>query len=82
LSVGSYCSVQNILRDKWLCLRIRSIWNMPIGSGAVYTPANIQPAHFAGADLEYFYKLKASDPLRPVTVLVTLDLDAVQVSNL
>lgn len=66
-SVATVSSVQINTRDKWLWpFASTSIWNMPIGSGAVYTPANIQPAHFAGADLEYFYKLKASDPLRPV----------------
>jgi hypothetical protein len=39
---------------------------MPIGSGARYKPANIQQAYWAGADQEYFYKVKASDPLRQV----------------
>ncbi len=54
-------------RDKWLWpFASTSIWNMPIGSGAVYTPANIQSVPFVGADQEYFYKLNASDPLRPV----------------
>jgi hypothetical protein len=54
-------------RDKWLWpFASTSIWNMPIGSGAVYVPANIQKAAYAAADREYFYKLKASDPLRPV----------------
>jgi hypothetical protein len=54
-------------RDKWLWpFASTSIWNMPIGSGAVYTPANIQKASYAAADREYFYKVKASDPLRPV----------------
>ncbi len=54
-------------RDKFLWpFASTSIWNMPIGSGAVYTPANIQPAPFIGADQEYFYKLSAGAPLRPV----------------
>ena len=54
-------------RDKWLWpFSSKSIWNMPIGSGAVYTPANIQPAHYASGDQEYFYKLRAGAPLRPV----------------
>jgi hypothetical protein len=43
-----------------------SIWNMPIGSRARYVPAHIEKAGHLAADLEYFYKLKSSDPLRPV----------------
>ena len=39
---------------------------MPIGSGAQYKPANIQPAYFAGADEEYFYKVNAKAPVRLV----------------
>ncbi|WP_248277274.1 hypothetical protein [Brasilonema octagenarum] len=54
-------------RDKWLWpFASNSIWNMPIGSRAVYRPANIQQAKNALADEEYFYKLKSSDPQRPV----------------
>jgi hypothetical protein len=43
-----------------------SIWNMPIASDAKYVPANLRKAEFAGADREYFYKLKNGDPLRKV----------------
>jgi hypothetical protein len=39
---------------------------MPIGSGAKYIPAYIQKAGWFAVDREYFYKLKDSDPLRPV----------------
>ncbi len=54
-------------RDKWLWpFASTSIWNMPIGSKAVYTPANIKKATYALADLELFYRLKDSDPRRPV----------------
>jgi len=54
-------------RDKWLWpFSSKSIWNMPIGSGAVYKPAKIQPAQHAAADQEYFYKIRAGAPLRPV----------------
>lgn len=54
-------------RDPWLWpFSVTSIWNMPIGSGARYIPANIQKAGWFGVDREYFYKLKASDPSRPV----------------
>lgn len=54
-------------RDKWLWpFASTSIWNMPIGSNAVYTSANIKKAYYFGADLELLYRLKASDPLRHV----------------
>lgn len=43
-----------------------SIWNMPIGSNAVYKKANIKKAARLGVDTEYFYKLKSNDPMRPV----------------
>jgi len=39
---------------------------MPIGSGAIYTPVNIQPAHYVSGDQEYFYKIRAGVPLRQV----------------
>jgi hypothetical protein len=52
-------------RDKFLWpFSSTSPWNMPIGSGAIYIPANIQKAQSAGADLEYLFKLKEGDPLR------------------
>ncbi|NHC36655.1 hypothetical protein [Scytonema millei] len=54
-------------RDKWLWpFSSTSIWNMPIGATATYVPANLPKAGFFGADREYFYKLKAGDPMRPV----------------
>jgi hypothetical protein len=54
-------------RDKWLWpFASTSIWNMPIGAGAIYVPANFQRAYFFGADEGLFFKLKAGDPLRPV----------------
>lgn len=56
-------------RDKWLWpFASTSPWNMPIGSDARYTPANIQKAQWAAADEEYFYKSKADDPVRSVYV--------------
>jgi hypothetical protein len=54
-------------RDKWLWpFSSTSIWNMPIGATAKYVPAHLQKANFFGADREYFYKLKDSDPKRQV----------------
>ncbi|MEA5565334.1 hypothetical protein [Anabaena sp. UHCC 0399] len=56
-----------LTRDKFLWpFSSTSIWNMPIGSGARYKRANIEKAYWAGADTIHLYKLKASDPLRPV----------------
>lgn len=56
-------------RDKFLWpFSSKSPWNMPIGSGARYKPANIKQAHYAAGDEEFFYKIKASDPLRSVYV--------------
>jgi len=58
---------QPLTRDKYLWpFSSTSIWNMPIGSGARYKPAYIQKAYWAGADTIHLYKLKSSDPLRPV----------------
>ena len=52
-------------RDKFLWpFSPTSPWNMPIGSGARYVPANFQKAGFAAADEEYLFKLKEGDPLR------------------
>jgi hypothetical protein len=54
-------------RNKWLWpFAQNSIWNMPIGRNAVYTPANIQKAPLGSGDQEYFYKTKTSDPLRKI----------------
>jgi hypothetical protein len=43
-----------------------SIWNMPIGSGAVYQSTGLSPASELFGDIDYFYVLKASDPLTPL----------------
>jgi hypothetical protein len=54
-------------RDKFIWpFASTSPWNMPIGSKARYIPAKIGKAGYAGADNEYFLKLKNGDPLRPV----------------
>lgn len=52
-------------RDKFLWpFSSNSTWNMPIGSGARYEPANIKQAYYAAADEAYFYKLRADSPRR------------------
>ena len=43
-----------------------SIWNTPIGSNAVYTPANIGPAHWCGGDEDYFFIVGDNDPVRDI----------------
>jgi hypothetical protein len=43
-----------------------SIWNMPIGSGAVYAPTGLLPASALFGDIDYFFVLSASDPLQPL----------------
>lgn len=60
---------QTPTRDKFLQpFSSTSIWNMPLGSNAQYIPAGIDKAAYGGVDQEYFYKLKADDPYRPVYV--------------
>ncbi len=44
----------------------RSIWNMPIGSGAVYIDAELPDTSAAAIDVDYWIETKASDPLRAV----------------
>jgi hypothetical protein len=67
LAVNSVNTAQPSKRDKFLWpFSSTSIWNMPIGSNAKYIPANIGKAHYAGVDQEYFFKLQAKDPMRPV----------------
>jgi hypothetical protein len=71
ISIGS-CSTTlagKTTRDKWLWpFSSASPWNMPIGSGAQYTPTNFQKAEWVGADVEFLYKTKAEDPSRSVYV--------------
>lgn len=53
-------------RDKFLWpFSSKSIWNMPIGSEAHFTPANLKTKRVS-IDTEWFFKLKEGDPLRPV----------------
>ena len=58
-------SQQNISdsRDPWLWpFSQDSIWNTPIGSEAVYLPANIEPALHNNVDWEIFVKTSEKDP--------------------
>jgi hypothetical protein len=39
-----------------------SIWNMPVGSGAQYSPAYIKPGLKTSVDPEYYFKIPAGSP--------------------
>lgn len=54
-------------RDAWQWpFSADSIWNTPIGSSAVYKPANLPEAKHVGVDIQFLLRTKASDPERPV----------------
>ena len=54
-------------RDPWLWpFAADSIWNTPIGSDAVYVPANIAPAGYIGDDKELLFRVSSNAPVRAV----------------
>jgi len=54
-------------RDPWKWPFSReSIWNMPIGSNAVYVPAGLKESSRFDVATEYLFKLDKNDPLREV----------------
>ena len=54
-------------RDPWLWpFASNSIWNMPIGSNAMYVPAGLTIAPHIGLDEEYMIVTKSTDPVRPI----------------
>ncbi len=54
-------------RDPWLWpFAAESIWNMPIGTGAVYKPAELGPARHVGVDTQFLLRTQGTDPDRPV----------------
>jgi hypothetical protein len=58
---------QGAPRDPWLRpFDSDSIWNRPIGQGAVYVDAGIGDAGFTSFDVEYLVKVAATDPFRTV----------------
>lgn len=67
-SIGVLAQTQRpTTRNPWLQpFSSNSIWNTPIGSKAKYVRANIKPASWIAPDTEYFFRLKASDPKRPL----------------
>lgn len=58
---------QPTTRDPWLWPFARdSIWNTPIGSGAVYVPANLEPAEHFAFDQDLLFVVPAAAPWRDV----------------
>ncbi len=54
-------------RDPWRWpFTADSIWNTPIGSGAVYKPAGLGPAKHVGVDTQILLRTSGKDPERPV----------------
>ena len=55
-------------RDPWLHpFSQDSIWNMPLGEGAVYSEIGVIPrTQFVSVDPELYYKTKSTDPLQPI----------------
>ncbi|GAB5410798.1 MAG: hypothetical protein BalsKO_31630 [Balneolaceae bacterium] len=54
-------------RDPWLRpFTQESIWNMPIGEGAVYKPVNFEAASNVGVDIQHLLITSTSDPERVV----------------
>ena len=54
-------------RDPWLWpFSPLSIWNMPIGSNADFTPANLPESKYIGCDVEWHIRTTAEDPVYPV----------------
>lgn len=55
------------IRDPWLQpFDSKSIWNLPIGSGARYEAIDLPRPEYAGVDHERFFRLKPSDPVREI----------------
>jgi hypothetical protein len=63
LTVGQGTQSRDVL--KWP-FSPDSIWNMPIGSGAIYTPTGLAPATELYGDIDFFVVLNAADPLQPL----------------
>ena len=56
-----------LARDAWKWpFTPQSIWNMPIGSGAVYVPANLKPAKHVGVDTQFLVTTSKDDPEQEV----------------
>ena len=54
-------------RDPWRQpFTVESIWNTPIGSGAVYKPANLGPSPRVGVDTQFLVRTHPTDPEREV----------------
>ncbi len=57
----------------WWPFSQASIWNTPIGTGAVYEPANFEAAGNVGIDVVHVLKPSPDDPLYPVYNTLAFD---------
>ncbi len=63
-SIATYASTPTT-RDKWLWPFAQdSIWNLPIGSDAQYSPANLPKAIYSSLDTDLLYVIPANSPSR------------------
>ena len=65
ISCAGLCA-QDSLRDPYYWpFTAQSIWNTPIGSEAVYVPANLEPAARVGVDIMHILATSEDDPVTP-----------------
>lgn len=65
LCAGVLARAPDAARDPWLWpFSTESIWNTPIGSGAVYVPAEIGAAQNVGIDEELLFRISEGAPHR------------------
>jgi hypothetical protein len=66
VAISPSASAQGV-RNPWLWpFSEDSIWNLPIGSGAKYKPANIPPVDYVGVDIDWLFVIPQGSPLRPL----------------
>jgi hypothetical protein len=60
-------NVPQTARNPWLWpFATDSIWNLPIGSDAVYKPANLPAVEFTGVDVDWLIVIPEGSPLAPL----------------
>lgn len=75
LSLADHFQLQNLItaaptpttRNKWLWpFSQDSIWNLPIGSNAQYSPANLPKARYSSIDKDLLFIIPTNSPRRPL----------------